>query len=83
MTEWTDVQFKCINELWYRESRWKPDAFNEIKVMGMNAGGIPQILGMHPLTPPTRQIERGWAYILYRYGSPCRALEFHDKKGWY
>lgn len=83
MLAWTDKQFVCLEELWDKESNWRPEAFNKRKVMGKNAGGIPQILGMDPKTPATRQIERGFAYILYRYGSPCQALNFHDKNGWY
>lgn len=83
MLAWTDKQFVCLEKLWHKESNWRPEAYNKRKVMGKNAGGIPQILGMDPATPATRQIERGFAYILYRYGSPCQALNFHNKKGWY
>ena len=83
MLAWTDKQFVCLDKLWTKESNWRPKAYNKVKVMGKNAGGIPQILGMDPKTPATQQIERGFAYILYRYGSPCQALKFHEKKGWY
>jgi hypothetical protein len=83
MLAWTDKQFVCLDKLWTKESHWRPEAYNKVKVMGKNAGGIPQILGMDPKTPATQQIERGFAYILYRYGSPCQALKFHEKKGWY
>jgi hypothetical protein len=83
MLAWTDKQFVCLDKLCHKESNWRPEAYNKRKVMGKNAGGIPQILGMDPNTPATRQIERGFAYILYRYGSPCQALKFHEKEGWY
>jgi hypothetical protein len=83
MLAWTDKQFVCLDRLWQKESNWRPEAYNKVKVMGKNAGGIPQILGMDPKTPATRQIERGFAYILYRYGSPCQALKFHQENGWY
>jgi hypothetical protein len=83
MLAWNDKQFDCLDKLWTKESHWRPEAYNDHKVMGKNAGGIPQLLGMDPNVPATRQIERGFAYILYRYGSPCQALKFHDKKGWY
>lgn len=83
MLAWTDKQFVCLDKLWQKESNWRPEAYNKVKVMGRNAGGIPQLLGMDPKTPATRQIERGFAYILYRYGSPCQALKFHHEKGWY
>ena len=83
MLAWTDKQFVCLDKLWQKESNWRPEAYNKVKVMGKNAGGIPQLLGMDPKVPATRQIERGFAYILYRYGSPCQALKFHHDKGWY
>jgi hypothetical protein len=81
--EWADNQFACLEKLWTKESNWRPEAYNDIKVMGKNAGGIPQMLGMSPNTPPTQQIERGFKYIMYRYGTPCKAWRFHQKNGWY
>ena len=81
--EWSDRQFACLEKLWTKESNWRPEAYNDIKVMGRNAGGIPQILGMSPSTPPTQQIERGFKYIMYRYSTPCTAWRHHQKHGWY
>lgn len=81
--EWSDRQFVCLEKLWTKESNWRPEAYNDIKVMGKNAGGIPQMLGMSPSTPPTLQIERGFKYIMYRYGTPCQAWKYHLKNGWY
>jgi hypothetical protein len=80
---WEENQYRCLNRLWEKESNWRPEAYNKIKVMGKNAGGIPQILGMSPKTAPTEQIDRGISYIIYRYSTPCLALKFHDRKGWY
>lgn len=80
---WEENQYRCLDKLWNKESNWRPEAYNKHKVMGRNAGGIPQILGMSPKTAPTEQIDRGIAYIIYRYSTPCRALKFHDRKGWY
>jgi hypothetical protein len=80
---WADNQYHCLHKLWTRESNWKPDAYNKIKVMGKNAGGIPQILGLDPKTPAPLQIDRGMKYIIYRYGTPCMAWKFHRQKGWY
>ena len=80
---WSDKQFACLEKLWTKESNWRPEAYNDVKVMGKNAGGIPQILGMSPSTPPTQQIERGFKYIMYRYTTPCHAWRFHQKNGWY
>ena len=80
---WADNQYECLHKLWTKESNWRHDAYNKIKVMGKNAGGIPQILGLDPKTPAPLQIDRGFAYIMHRYGTPCMALKFHQKKGWY
>ena len=80
---WAHKQFVCLASLWGKESAWKHDAYNPEKVMGKNAGGIPQLLGLSPLTPPTIQIDRGLAYIMYRYETPCKAWAFHKKNRWY
>jgi hypothetical protein len=80
---WADNQYLCLEKLWTRESNWRHNAYNKIKVMGKNAGGIPQILGMSTQTPAPKQIDRGFAYIMHRYGTPCMAWKFHQQKGWY
>jgi hypothetical protein len=80
---WQENQYRCLDKLWIQESNWRPEAYNKIKVMGKNAGGIPQILGMSPKTPAPEQIDRGLAYIMHRYGTPCMAWKFHERKGWY
>jgi len=80
---WADNQYLCLEKLWKKESNWRADAYNKVKVMGKNAGGIPQILGLKPKTPAPLQIDRGFAYIMHRYGTPCMAWKFHQRKGWY
>ena len=39
--------------------------------------------GLDAMTNPITQINWGLDYIKSRYGSSCRALAHHDKKGWY
>jgi hypothetical protein len=80
---WRDKQMSCLSKLWGKESAWNPNAHNKIKVMGKHAGGIPQLLGLDPATPPTEQIDRGLSYIYYRYGTPCLAWAHFKKKGWH
>jgi len=80
---WAANQYECLDKLWTQESNWRSEAYNKIKVMGKNAGGIPQILGLDPKTPAPLQIDRGFAYIMHRYGTPCMAWKFHERKGWY
>jgi hypothetical protein len=83
LSAWRDKQMSCLSKLWGKESAWNPDAYNKIKVMGKNAGGIPQLLGLDPKTPPTKQIDRGLEYIYHRYQTPCRAWHHFLKKGWH
>ena len=83
VSAWADNQYECLDKLWTKESNWRPEAFNKQKVMGKNAGGIPQILGMSPKVPAPLQIDRGMKYIIHRYGTPCMAWKFHQRKGWY
>ena len=80
---WQKNQYVCLEKLWTRESNWRANAYNRQKVMGRNAYGIPQILGLKRGTHPTRQIDKGLEYIIHRYGTPCMAWEFHQRKGWY
>lgn len=83
LTVWKEREWSCLNKLWGKESAWNPRAFNTTKVMGKNAGGIPQLLGLDPKLPPTRQIERGLDYIYYRYGTPCKAWKFFERNGYH
>jgi hypothetical protein len=80
---WTQRQWSCLAKLWGKESAWNPRAFNKTKVMGRNAGGIPQILGLNPKTKPTKQIDRGLQYIYHRYHTPCQAWKHFKVKGWH
>lgn len=83
LVAWQQHQWECLDKLWTRESNWRPEAYNKVKVMGKNAGGIPQILGLSPDTNPPMQIDRGLAYITHRYGTPCMAWKFWQKNKWY
>lgn len=80
---WTQRQWSCLAKLWGKESAWNHKAFNKTKVMGRNAGGIPQILGLDPKTKPTKQIDRGLEYIYHRYGTPCSAWKFFKQNNYH
>ena len=71
-------QYYCIEELWHKESRWSPTAKNARS----SAYGIPQILNLKEQNP-FKQIDRGLRYIEHRHGTPCNALAFHNRKGYY
>ena len=83
LSAWQDEQWSCLSNLWGKESAWNPKAYNSVRVMGKNAGGIPQLLGLDPDTPAPRQIERGLAYIYYRYDTPCNAWAFFKKNNYH
>jgi hypothetical protein len=71
-------QYYCIEQLWHKESRWSPTAKNARS----SAYGIPQILNLKEQNP-FKQIDRGLRYIEHRHGTPCKALHFHNRKGYY
>lgn len=80
---WQQNQYQCLVKLWTKESNWRPEAYNKQKIMGKNAGGIPQLLGLDPKTPATLQIDRGLSYIMHRYETPCNAWKFFKKYYYY
>ena len=71
-------QYRCLEILWMRESKWDPRADNPKS----SAFGIPQMLKMKELDP-FKQIDLGLKYISHKHSTPCRALAFHNQKGWY
>ena len=86
------TEFKCFDELMHRESSWRtrknPQFAQNPK---SSAYGIPQALPGHKMesagtdwrTNPITQIRWAISYIEERYETPCKALSFHDRKGWY
>ena len=71
-------QYRCLEVLWNRESRWDPRAANPKS----SAYGIPQLLKMRELDP-FKQIDLGLKYIAHKHSNPCRALDYHNKRGFY
>ena len=71
-------QYRCLDLLWNKESRWDPRAANPKS----SAYGIPQMLRLKILDP-YRQIDMGLKYIAHKHRTPCRALAFHQSRGWY
>ena len=88
---WNNKQWECLTTLWQKESNWRPQAQNKQfvwitkngKRIKVQAGGIPQILGMSPELPVENQVAQGLKYIQARYGSPCSALKFHLERNYY
>lgn len=71
-------QYLCLEKLWTRESQWNPRADNKRST----AYGIPQLLKLKT-NDPYKQIDAGLKYISARHSTPCKALAFHKKHGYY
>ena len=71
-------EFYCLDYLYYRESRWNPNARNGSHY------GIPQGRSKWLSTVDGyKQVEWGIKYNNNRYGSMCKALEHYKIKGWH
>ena len=71
-------EFNCIDELYYKESRWNPKAKNGSHY------GIPQGRSKYlQRVNGYKQVDWGIKYNQVRYGSMCKALEHYKTKGWH
>ena len=71
-------EYRCLELLWTQESQWDPRANNPKS----SAYGIPQLLKLK-VHDPYLQIDLGLKYIAHKHRTPCKALAFHNKRGWY
>ena len=76
---WQGEELACLNEIVRLESRWNPKADNPRS----SAYGLFQVLGTKKGTPLVTQVLKGVAYVKHRYKTPCRALVFHSRRGFY
>jgi len=71
-------EFYCLDELYYKESRWNPKAKNGSHY------GIPQGRSKYlQRADGYKQVDWGIKYNKVRYGSMCKALEHYRIKGWH
>ena len=83
----SETQYKCLNQLWTKESNWNYKSRNKKS----GAHGIPQALPASKMnvvstdwrTNPVTQIRWGLRYISIRYETPCKALSKHKRSNWY
>ena len=83
----SDKEYKCLNQLWTKESNWNYKARNK----NSGAHGIPQALPASKMnvvstdwrTNPVTQIRWGLRYISIRYETPCKALSKHKRSNYY
>ena len=88
----SNTQWKCLDELWQRESSWRTQPNPHLKEnRSSKAYGIPQALpakkmasaGIDYQVNPITQVRWGLDYIKKRYKTPCNALAHHNRKNWY
>ena len=81
---WEGEQWRCLESLWTRESRFDNYA-RPIDHKGKSrstAFGIAQHLGETSRDPAT-QILRGLRYISHRHSTPCKAESFQRRHNYY
>jgi hypothetical protein len=71
-------QFQCFNAIITKESRWNVSARN-----GSHYGLGQMRSTYYRNLDGYRMIDATLKYIAHRYGSPCKALAYHGKHGWY
>lgn len=71
-------QFQCFNKIITKESRWSYTARN-----GSHYGLGQMRSEYYRDLDPFRQIDHTLRYVTKRYNTPCNALAFHLKKGYY
>lgn len=90
-------EFTCLNNLWNRESNWRPTAQNnrfapyDPPAPEYQAYGIAQAApgakmaneGSDWKTNPQTQVRWGLKYIKGRYGTPCGAWAHSESYNWY
>ena len=81
---WTGAEWDALETLWTKESSWSWSADNPTS----SAYGIPQSLSGQKMgygwqDDGAVQIDWGLKYIAQRYGSPAKAWDYWQKKGWY
>jgi hypothetical protein len=71
-------QYRCIEQLYTKESNWNPAARNGSHY------GIPQMRNVKLKTMDAMtQIDWGLRYIKSRYSTPCKAWAFFQANRWH
>lgn len=84
--QWGKTQFACLTELWTKESNWRSNAVSKTNDHGIPQRNMPDHTKQEKLeflADYEKQITWGLGYIQSRYGSPCQALSFHERRNWY
>ena len=85
--KWNAAQESCLVKLWTKESHWNYQAHNYRSGAHGIAQAYPAIkmesVGLDWRTNAVTQIRWGLNYIDKRYGTPCKALYRHNRRGAY
>lgn len=82
---WSKEDYEALVKLWTKESNWNPNAVNKKS----GACNIPQALPCSKISKKYGDnswqsgIKWGLAYIKSRYGTPKKAWNHFQNKGWY
>ena len=69
----------CAKKIAYKESRYNIDSYNK----SSGARGVWQLLWGKPDWSILKQTSEAHKYVLHRYGTLCKAYEFHQERNWY
>jgi hypothetical protein len=69
----------CAKKIAYKESRYNVDSYNK----SSGARGAWQLLWGKPEWSLLKQTSEAHDYVLYRYGTWCKAFKFHQERNWY
>jgi hypothetical protein len=69
----------CAKKISYKESRYNVDSHNK----SSGARGAWQLLWGKPEWSLLKQTSEAHKYVLHRYGTWCKAFEFHQERNWY
>lgn len=73
-----EKQYLCFSRIIHKESRW------DYKAKNGSHFGLGQMRSQHYRTlDPFAQLRATLAYITKRYGTSCKAWEFHKRKGYF
>ena len=70
---------RCAKKIAYKESRYNIDSYNK----SSGARGVWQLLWGKPEWSILKQTSEAHKYVLHRYGTWCKAFEFHQERNWY
>ena len=82
---WSENDYNALVKLWTKESNWNPNAVNKKS----GACNIPQAMPCSKIAKKYGNnswqsgIKWGLEYIKSRYGSPSKAWQHFQNKGWY